>query len=131
MTSKDIKDLTPFLQGVFLAFRAWAKRVLNKDIVLVCTKRDVEDQQAAYAQGRTKPGPIVTNCDGVNKKSMHNFYPSRAFDFAFIVDKQTCWNEKWYDSCWLFFRDAKLTDKVRWGRNWTGKLKDRPHIEEV
>lgn len=33
--------------------------------------RTVAAQQALYAQGRTKPGKIVTNCDGVLKKSRH------------------------------------------------------------
>lgn len=33
--------------------------------------RTVKEQQALYAQGRTKPGPVVTNCDGVVKLSDH------------------------------------------------------------
>ena len=44
--------------------------------------RSVADQQRLYKQGRTTPGSIVTNIDGVIRKGKHNFYPSRAFDLA-------------------------------------------------
>jgi len=130
MPSKEITDLTPFLQRVFFNFRAWVKRVLHKDIVLVCAYRNVEEQQSEYAKGRTRPGKRTTNCDGVKNKSNHNYRPSRAFDFSFMVKGKLIWDKKWYDSCWLFFRQAKLTEKVRWGRNWKN-FKDYPHIEEV
>lgn len=33
--------------------------------------RTAEYQQGLYASGRTKPGRILTNCDGVIKKSNH------------------------------------------------------------
>jgi len=41
------------------------------DCTVVYGNRTTEEQQALYAQGRTKPGGIVTNCDGVKNKSKH------------------------------------------------------------
>ncbi len=134
MTFSDIRYLTPLLQRVFFNFQAWAKRVIHRDIILVCTYRDCAEQNILYHKGRLTPGPIVTNIDGINEKSKHNYSPAeggaRAFDFAFLVKGKPVWKEEWYDSCWLFFRQAKLTKKVRWGRDWKN-FKDKPHIEEV
>lgn len=42
------------------------------------TYRTVERQKELYAQGRTIKGKIVTNCDGVRNKSIHQ--TRRAFD---------------------------------------------------
>lgn len=135
MASKDIRDLTPFLQRVFFNFRSWYVRMFpGRDLVLTCTYRPREEQNELYQQGRTKPGPIVTNVDGIKVKGMHNYSPkeggARAFDFAVLIKGKATWSEKYYDSAWLFFRQAGLTKKVSWGRNWK-KFKDRPHIEEA
>lgn len=131
MTSKNIRDLTPFLQRVFFNFRSWYKRMFpTRDIILTCTYRDCVEQNRLYQQGRTTHGLIVTNIDGVRKKSKHNYKPARAFDFSVKINDKITWNEKYYDSAWLFFREAKLTKKVSWGRNWKN-FKDYPHIEEV
>ena len=131
MTSTDIRDLTPFLQRIFFNFRSWYKRMFPaRDLILTCTYRDTDEQNRLYQQGRTRPGKIVTNIDGIKKKSMHNYKPARAFDFAVKTGGKVEWEEKYYDSCWLFFRQAKLTEKISWGRNWKN-FKDHPHIEEV
>ena len=103
----------------------------RRDLILTCTYRDCDEQNRLYQQGRTRPGPIVTDIDGIKKKSMHNYKPARAFDFAVKINDKIIWSEKYYDSCWLFFRQAKLTKKVRWGRNFKGPMIDRPHIEEA
>ena len=132
MVSRDIRDLTPFMQRVAFNFKSWYKRMFpRRDIILTCTYRDIYDQNRLYRRGRTKPGPWATDCDGVIKKSKHNYRPSRAFDFAVKINGKISWKEKYYDSAWLFFREAKLTKKVRWGGNWSSKRKDRPHIQQV
>jgi hypothetical protein len=76
----------------------------------------------------------VTNIDGITKKSKHNYGQkeggAKAFDFAVLINGKITWKESYYDAAWLFFRQAKLTKKVSWGRNWKN-FKDYPHIEEV
>lgn|SRR5512139_792618 len=52
------------------------------DIKVLEGHRSVERQQMLYAQGRTKPGSIVTNIDGVVKMGKHNYTPSQAIDVA-------------------------------------------------
>jgi peptidoglycan L-alanyl-D-glutamate endopeptidase CwlK len=41
------------------------------DFTITCGVRTAQQQQDLYAQGRTKPGAIVTNADGVRSKSNH------------------------------------------------------------
>jgi len=130
MASRDIRDLSPFLQRVFFNMNSWYQRHFKyRKLILTCTYRSVKEQQYLYGSGRYRKGPILTNCDGVRNKSMHNFLPSRAFDFAVVIRGKARWDAKYFDSCWAFFRDAHLTKKIVWGRNFT-TLKDRPHIQE-
>lgn len=62
-----------------------AETFLPKNIVIRIVEhyRSFEYQNQLYAQGRTKPGSIVTNAKG--GQSYHNY--GLAFDFAFAVDK--------------------------------------------
>lgn len=41
------------------------------DFTIVCGLRTTKEQQAIFAQGRTKPGLKVTNADGVKNLSNH------------------------------------------------------------
>lgn len=129
MASRRVDLLTPYLQTVFKCFKEWYEGTFQgREVFLTCTHRPVEKQQALYAQGRTRPGKIVTYCDGVRKKSKHNSLPSRAFDFAIKKDGKVVWDEKYYASAWAFFRKKGLN--VRWGGNFA-KFKDLPHVEEL
>lgn len=92
--------------------------------------RTVEEQQALYEQGRTKPGQKVTNAKG--GQSYHNY--GLAIDFALLIDGKTVvWETgKDYDgdhvSDWMevvkVFKAAGFT----WGGDWVS-LKDYPHFE--
>jgi len=46
--------------------------------------RTPENQAERYAQGRTKPGNIITNCDGVHSHSRHEFW--EAADIVIVMD---------------------------------------------
>ena len=98
------------------------------DILVTSTYRDFESQDALYAQGRTKPGAIVTNMDGVKKKSKHNYSPSLAIDIA-------PWPIDWKD-IERFKELAEVVKKaadtvgvaIQWGGDWK-TFKDWPHWE--
>lgn len=55
----------------------------NVGIRVVEWLRTIEYQNELYAQGRTKPGPIVTKAKG--GQSYHNY--GLAFDSAFVIDR--------------------------------------------
>jgi peptidoglycan LD-endopeptidase CwlK len=91
-------------------------------MVVVQGLRTVEEQQALFAQGRTKPGKIVTYADGVKVKSNHQ--SGRAADLTFLTpDFQVTWKGPW-----SLFGDEAERLGLRWGGRWV-KPVDRPHVE--
>mgnify|MGYP001740044255 FL=1 len=91
----------------------------------------------SYSQGRTKPGKIVTNCDGYKHKSNHQAKSDgygHAVDFA-IYDPTIPGNIDW-DNNKKYKEVAEHLKKVaeemkiniEWGGDWR-KFKDYPHIE--
>lgn len=95
-------------------------------IVLTQGVRTTAQQQSLYAQGRSKPGKIVTNCDGVKKVSNHQPKADGfgyAVDVAWVVDGQVTWEGPWE----TLGRLAQAHGLI-WGGTWT-RFPDRPHLE--
>lgn len=96
-----------------------AKEGLN--VLVTNTVRDEEYQEVLYAQGRTKPGNIVTNS---KVPTFHWDKVGLAFDF--------CKNEKGheYDDIEFFNKAAAIAKKIgfSWGGDWKSFV-DRPHIQ--
>lgn len=93
------------------------KRGLN--VLVTQTKRDNEYQAVLYAQGRTKPGSIVTNAKTV---SFHG--AGLAFDFCKNVKGHE------YDDP-VFFEDVAAVAKAMgfsWGGDWKS-FPDKPHLQ--
>ncbi len=102
--------------------------------------RSIERQLKLFKEGKSQ-------IDGINKKGMHNYTPSMAFDFyAYVAGKK----KLAYDlthlmylvgvitaSAEMLFRECKVTHLARSGANWDkdGELRydqtffDSPHIE--
>ena len=110
--------------------------------------RSVEEQQRLYAQGRETEGPIVTHIDGINRKSKHNHYPSKAFDFHIYVPGRP--DLTWNEHAIIFIAGIIMStaedlrnrgvirSKLRWGGNFDrdnvigsaeGEFFDPVHIE--
>lgn len=91
---------------------------------LTCTYRSPEEQAELYAQGRTKPGKIVTQ---LKKGGKHNSKPAKAFDIAF---KKPDGSLDW--SVTNFKRFAAIMKKVaptvECGGDWK-RFKDWPHYQ--
>lgn len=82
--SANIYDLHPDLQQPCKDFLAQCADT-GLHVKITFTWRSVDEQNALYAQGRTKPGMKVTNLQG--NQSLHCFTidgqpASKAFDFA-------------------------------------------------
>lgn len=100
--------------------------------------RTFAEQDALYAQGRTKPGPRVTNAKG--GQSIHNY--GTAIDFALLYDKDgngtyesLSWDtlkdfDKDGESDWLEVVDIFEEAGWNWGGRWSS-LKDNPHLEKT
>lgn len=102
--------------------------------------RTDQRQAELYAQGRTEPGEIVTNCDGVRKKSRHQAKKrgakSRAIDAVpYFAEKP---HVRWDDTN-RFYRFAgfveatalRLGIKIRWGGDFKSLKGDSPHWELI
>lgn len=97
--------------------------------------RTLEQQQALYALGRTKPGKIVTYADGVKNRSNHQPKADgfgRAVDCCFLVDldhdgqiDDPTWDLK---RPWTLYGEMAIALGLEWGGKWTS-ITDRPHIE--
>ena len=104
------------------------------DFTIVYGHRTVSEQQELYAQGRTTKGNIITYCDGVETKSRHNYYPSKAIDIVPYPEGWKDENRFHYvagvimtiaDQLW---KEGAIEKRLEWGGNWT-KLKDLPHFQ--
>lgn len=88
INSRKIEDLNPHVATLARKLIAAAKKE-GIDVLVTSTFRDNESQNALYAQGRTKPGRIVTNAKA--GQSFHNY--RLAFDVVPVVNGKAMWND--------------------------------------
>lgn len=133
MTARDRDRLT----GVHPYLAKAIERIIDAMLVLgypmfvVEGTRDTARQQLLYAQGRSLPGPIVSNADGIVKKSMHQIQATgygHAVDCAFVDDPHTTLVETWSErQPWEVYAAMLEAFGLTSGRHWT--FKDSPHGE--
>jgi peptidoglycan L-alanyl-D-glutamate endopeptidase CwlK len=131
--SKSSTRLIGLHPVVLAAATALIERCYARGVPILITQglRTIAEQDALYAQGRTKPGNIVTNAKGGT--SYHNF--GLAIDFALLLPdgKQVSWDLK---------RDGDGDKVADWtevvqeakalGFEWGGdfvSIKDAPHFQ--
>lgn len=91
------------------------------DVVINQGFRSIDEQNYLYAQGRTRPGAIVTNAKG--GESFHNY--GVAVDIVFLKDGHPSWNE---EHPWARLgREGKALG-FEWGGDWVSFV-DRPHFQ--
>lgn len=109
--SRKIEDLHPWMQRKANEFVAACAKAGIK-VIITSTLRDIPKQDDLYAQGRTKPGRIVTSARG--GYSYHNF--AIAFDFCPLVDGKAAW-----DRADLFTKCGEIGESL--GLEWAGRWK--------
>ena len=101
------------------------------DCTVISGLRTLEEQQELYAQGRSDPGEIVTNCDGINRRSNHQ--SGNAVD---VVPYPIDWGDmiRMREFGWFVLgvaatlrRQGLMAHDITWGGQWT--FKDYPHYE--
>lgn len=119
--------------------------------------RSAEEQNRLYQQGRTAPGPKVTDKDGYRSKSNHQVTADgtgHSVDLTAWVGGKWDFNtwENYHRIAWTMCAAAReLGVRIRWGGNWNedlmqcqsladvqamakryrGRLPDGPHFELV
>lgn len=118
----DSRSLTELHPAVRRAAEELKRRMAaaGYDVLVTSTYRDFERQDVLYAQGRTAPGAIVTNCRG--GESIHNY--GLAFDICKNVKGQE------YSDAAFFALAGKTGMEMGlvWGGSWAGFV-DKPHFE--
>ncbi len=118
--SRKIEDLHPILQKMCNDFIRKCKEE-GITVIITATLRDNEKQNWLYAQGRTRPGKIVTNAKA--GQSMHNY--GLAFDFCPILEGIPAWSD-----ALLFIKCGSIGKScgLFWGGDFKS-IKDMPHLE--
>lgn len=117
---RDLDELHPYLKEKALELISeCSKQGIN--VLITETYRSVERQDYLYAQGRTRPGSIVTNAKGSAMSSYHQW--RLAFD--------VCNNKKGDEyNITILNKIGAIGMKLglEWGGSWTG-FKDTPHFQ--
>ena len=114
--------------------------VKHFDCSVIYGHRTRDEQARLYAQGRDKPGSIVTNCDGVVKLSKHQGVDGEAPSLAAdVVPYPIDWNDTErmvYFAGYVRGVASRMGIKVRWGGDWDSdtetddeRFRDLPHFE--
>jgi peptidoglycan L-alanyl-D-glutamate endopeptidase CwlK len=114
------------LESLYPPFREKIERILDRmrlkgqDAKVVFGLRSKKEQDDLYAQGRTKPGKVVTMCK----------YPDSYHCLSIAVD--ICHRKLGYnvpESFWKMFADLAVEEGLSAGFYWK-KFMDRPHTED-
>lgn len=121
----EIATLHPKLRDD--AMKAWmeAQAAMPANVKIVVTQgyRTFAESDALYAQGRTKPGSIVTNAKA--GESYHNY--GLAFDFAMTTNGREDWS---VGPNWLKVVEIMKKHGWSWGGDFKS-IKDNPHFEKI
>jgi peptidoglycan LD-endopeptidase CwlK len=119
---KKLANVHPTLKAkaIELIKRAHAQGI---NVLITQGYRSIAEQNELYAQGRTKPGKVVTNARG--GYSYHNF--GLAFDVVIQnADGSLCWNTD--DKRWKTVGAIGKSLGLEWGGDWR-KFPDYPHFQ--
>jgi peptidoglycan L-alanyl-D-glutamate endopeptidase CwlK len=95
------------------------------DVLITCTYRSAQEQDELYAQGRTKPGRIVTKARG--GQSYHQYRV--AYDVVPLRNGKPVWGTRDADGA-LWQRVGELGEKagLEWAGRWV-RMKEFPHFQ--
>jgi hypothetical protein len=124
-TNRDLNMLDPEMKRRIEATIADAK-AQGIDLRPIETFRSQERQNYLYAQGRTRPGNIVTNA----KHSNHTRYDANGNPAGVAVDVVPFVNGKpdWNSKQWKQIGEIGKKNGLVWGGDFK-KLNDSPHFE--
>ncbi len=118
--SRLMEDLHLHLQDAYTSAESEFNQLHgNVNVLRTCTYRN-NAMQSVYFKKR----PKISNANA--GESPHNYYPSLAFDIAFLEDKKLSYKAKYFKE----FADIikQKNDNITWGGDWT-KFKDAPHFQ--
>ena len=121
INSRSLNDLLPPVKSRAEKMIEGCKAV-GIDLLVTSTYRDNASQEALYAQGRTKPGKIVTNARA--GQSFHNY--RCAFDVVPLRHGKPVWDAK--DPVWQVIGQIGKQCGLEWAGDWK-RFKEFPHFQ--
>jgi len=121
MSDRDLADLQPPVEAAAKKALAAADAAGLK-YVITCTYRTKEEQAALYAQGRTAPGPRVT--DAKPGQSFHEYRV--AIDIYIIVNGKIDWSGT--APQWKVLAKCFKDQGFEWAGEWK-TFKELPHFQ--
>ena len=118
LNSRDTSLLRPDVRANLQIFVEMCKAE-GLPVLITQTVRDDEYQAYLYAQGRTRPGNIITNG---KRTTFHG--AGLAFDICKNVKGEEYSDNYFFDRCGAIGKRVGFS----WGGNWRG-LPDRPHFQ--
>ena len=128
MSSRSIDDLNKHMRGVAVVHKQCCAAE-GVELLIYCTKRSNEEQDALYAIGRTLPGKIVTNARA--GQSAHNpdeFGFAAAYDCCPMIGGKPMWDSK--HPAWAVVGRCGEEAGAVWSGRWTGKLRETAHFQD-
>lgn len=126
INSRNPAELTPDTQAKCSAFLA-ACHAAGIDVILTSTYRDAEAQAALYAQGRSKPGAVVTNAKP--GESWHNW--RCAFDVVPLRNGKPVWGSTGLDyDLWHQIGEIGESVGLEWAGRWRS-FKELAHFQNA
>lgn len=98
--------------------------LLGKRYIMLSGLRTYQEQDELYAQGRTKPGKIITKAKA--GQSLHNF--GIAIDFAYDTAPAPGLQPSWAAADYRTLADVATKVGLEAGLNWKSFV-DPPHIQ--
>lgn len=115
--SKDIADAHPMLQECWPKIQhKFETQYPGLTLKIAYVWRSPSFQAELYQIGRRGiPGEkVVTNCDGTNKPSHHNHYPSWAIDVDIYKDGKVLWADNEYEKLTPIVQELGLVHGLTW-----------------
>lgn len=127
MDSQSLSQLNllhPKLRGVAIAAWTEAQAAMPSNVQIIVTQslRTFAESDALYAQGRTKPGAIVTKAAA--GQSYHNY--GLAFDFEMLTNGKPDWT---VGPNWMKVVEIMKKHGFSWGGDFPEGFHDNPHFE--
>jgi peptidoglycan L-alanyl-D-glutamate endopeptidase CwlK len=125
VTIRSMTRVHPVLRAalarVYAGMAAWGHPMAPCE-----TERSVERQRELWAQGRTKPGPVVTWVDGSDpSKSKHLIQPD---GYCHAVDSYFTTGPAFGEAQpWAVYGAMCEAEGLTWGGTW--RKADKPHVQ--
>ena len=124
ISSRLLSELHPAVRTKCEAHLA-ACKAAGIELLVTCTYRDKEAQDALYAQGRTAPGAKVTNAKG--GQSFHNY--RLAYDVVPLLNGKPVWKTAGEEGkLWQQVGALGVAQGLEWAGNWS-KFCEFPHFQ--